>query len=122
MEHSPSFSAYDTGRRPYAIARYFRFDVDGLTVECKCCREKSCIWGESYFREHIPLWYGRPSSLTEITCHLGHTPHQTPPTPVLRLCIIKAVGFFAVEKPITPSKTTMSFSGKPRKSSRLNDA
>jgi hypothetical protein len=47
---------------------------------------------------------------------------QTPPRPPFHQCIIKAVGFFAVEKPITPSKTTMSFSGRPRKSSRLNDA
>jgi hypothetical protein len=37
-------------------------------------------------------------------------------------CIIKAVGFFTVGKPITPSKTKRPFSGKPQKSGRLNDA
>src|SRR5207302_3635597 len=44
---------------------------------------------------------------------------QTPPRPPFHQCIIKAVGFFAVEKPITPSKTMKSFSGRPRKPSRL---
>ena len=49
-------------------------------------------------------------------------PSQTPPRPPFHQCIIKAVGFFEVEKPITPSKTMKSFSGRPRKPSRLNDA
>jgi hypothetical protein len=47
---------------------------------------------------------------------------QTPPRPPFHQCIIKAVGFFAAGKPVKPPKTTMKFSGRPRKSGRLNDA
>jgi hypothetical protein len=53
---------------------------------------------------------------------LGGRGGQTPPQPPFYQCIIKAVGFFTVGKPIKPSKTTLPFSQRPRKSSRLNDA
>jgi len=68
---------------------------------------------------------------TPLTGHLLPPPHhvgepeatgQTPPQPPFYQCIIKAVGFFTVGKPIKPSKTTLPFSERPRKSSRLNDA
>jgi hypothetical protein len=38
----------------------------------------------------------------------GHA-DQTPPQPPFYQCIIKAVGFFTVGKPIKPSKTTLTF-------------
>lgn len=62
----------------------------------------------------------RPAPVLAIP--LWNVTGQTPPRPPFHQCIIKAVGFFAVEKPIKPSKTTMSFPGRPRKASRLNDA
>src|SRR2546423_12121739 len=49
MGQTLSLGLYYVRRRLHAIPRYGRFGVDGLTVECKRCRENSCRRGATLF-------------------------------------------------------------------------